>query len=473
MRLVSLAAFASALFLAALGGACSSGTGSEAVSAVSAADKGGNGDDTSECDDDGEDNSAFLSSRAAQGLAIAPVPLNLAGKSSEDVTRIGYGSYLVNAIVNCGACHTFGNGYLAGGRSQPMANNGIPAPAGATVFSRNLTPDPTTGMTDLSEDEFVEILRTGKDVDNPGQRLLVMPWNILRWLSVGDIKAIYAYLQVIPPVHFAVPADVKRPALPPVPFPGNYNAGDVTRDLPKDTTCLGPNYERGMAVDAFANPGEGEDNHGNDELKSQKHAFARGSYLVNAVGICMDCHTKLPYFDLNTTKLATPALLSGGRYFNFPLAVQKANKESYILSADLMGATNGLFHLVTYDEFKNIITTGTHAFPTRPLKVPMSDSAAAYKNMVDDDLRAIYTFFTLGAARTGAGDKVIDGNYARWCANSADCHSDETCFADPVSKSNLCVGGACTTDLDCDQCMTCTAGHCKAATAIGCVGNGL
>jgi len=36
------------------------------------------------------------------GFAIAPVPLNLAGKNSEQVALVGLGSYLVNAIGDCG-----------------------------------------------------------------------------------------------------------------------------------------------------------------------------------------------------------------------------------------------------------------------------------------------------------------------------------------------------------------------------------
>ena len=39
------------------------------------------------------------------GLAIAPVPLNLAGL---DQTKVGLGSYLVNAVGDCNGCHSSG-----------------------------------------------------------------------------------------------------------------------------------------------------------------------------------------------------------------------------------------------------------------------------------------------------------------------------------------------------------------------------
>ena len=58
------------------------------------------------------------------GLAIAPVPLNLAGK---DPMLVGLGSYLVNAVGDCNGCHTGGGppnfNYAAGGNpyfNQPQ-----------------------------------------------------------------------------------------------------------------------------------------------------------------------------------------------------------------------------------------------------------------------------------------------------------------------------------------------------------------
>src|SRR5689334_17117707 len=42
-------------------------------------------------------------SKIKQGLAIAPVPLNLAGKNH---ALVGLGSYIVNAQADCNGCHT-------------------------------------------------------------------------------------------------------------------------------------------------------------------------------------------------------------------------------------------------------------------------------------------------------------------------------------------------------------------------------
>src|SRR6266550_4693571 len=53
-------------------------------------------------------------SRIKLGFAIAPVPLNLAGKNR---ALVGLGSYIVNAVGDCNGCHSAGppTEFLAGG----------------------------------------------------------------------------------------------------------------------------------------------------------------------------------------------------------------------------------------------------------------------------------------------------------------------------------------------------------------------
>ena len=46
--------------------------------------------------------------RIKQGFQIAPVKLNLAGKSPDQVDLVGLGSYWVNAVSDCNFCHTSG-----------------------------------------------------------------------------------------------------------------------------------------------------------------------------------------------------------------------------------------------------------------------------------------------------------------------------------------------------------------------------
>jgi hypothetical protein len=196
-------------------------------------------------DDDDRD------SRIKIGFEIAPVPLNLAGRSK---ALVGLGSYLVNASGDCNGCHTAGvppnfnyaagnnpyfnqpakvdpTVYLSGGMDfgpvgTPTGPNGY---AGPDMIARNLTPNkdgvPEGGM---SLREFKRIMRHGTDFDHihptctadqiteinnggtpvciptspgnttDGDLLQVMPWPTFSNMTERDIEAIYEYLSAIP-----------------------------------------------------------------------------------------------------------------------------------------------------------------------------------------------------------------------------------------------------------------------------------
>jgi hypothetical protein len=196
-------------------------------------------------------------SRIQQGFAVAPVPLNLNGKTAAEIDLVGLGSYLVNAANDCNFCHTSGgppnfnflaghnpyfllqgpkktdpSQYLAGGTpfGTALPFNVPPGTAygnylGPAIVSRNLTPDknglPEGGRT-LAQ--FMQIFRTGADLDQihptctsptggpggtpspancipppvNGAVLQVMPWADFQDMTDKDIEAIYEYLSAIP-----------------------------------------------------------------------------------------------------------------------------------------------------------------------------------------------------------------------------------------------------------------------------------
>jgi mono/diheme cytochrome c family protein len=151
--------------------------------------------------------SADLPSKAwKRGLAISPVPLNLEGK---DKQLVGTGSYLVNAVAACADCHTNGL-FLPGGDpylGQPPQVNVAHFLAGGKLFgpftSRNLTPEPPSNRpAGLTLDQFIQVMRTGRDLDNAhpqfGPLLQVMPWPLYKDMSDEDLQAIYEYLRAIP-----------------------------------------------------------------------------------------------------------------------------------------------------------------------------------------------------------------------------------------------------------------------------------
>ena len=181
-----------------------------------------------------DDDDESSESKIRQGFEIAPVPLNLDGKNR---ALVGLGSYIVNAHADCNGCHSAGPAtefapggnpyllnqgptkinpatYLGGGRDF----GGYPMPTSPLhIISRNLTPD-KTGLPEGGHtfEEFVEIIRTGTDMDHlhptctgapnancvpfpfDGSRLQIMPWPIYGNMTNHDLRAIYEYLSAVP-----------------------------------------------------------------------------------------------------------------------------------------------------------------------------------------------------------------------------------------------------------------------------------
>ena len=152
-------------------------------------------------------------SRIQIGFAIAPVPLNLAGKNR---ARVGLGSYLVNTAGDCNGCHhatlSASSPYAPGhdpyqGQPKQVEQAGYLAGGtplfGPILLPRNLTPD-KTGRPEggASFAEFRDIMRTGIDPDHAhpqfGPFLQVMPWPAFQDMTDNDLRAIYEYLSAIP-----------------------------------------------------------------------------------------------------------------------------------------------------------------------------------------------------------------------------------------------------------------------------------
>jgi len=116
--------------------------------------------------------------------------------------RLQRGSYLVNQVMLCPACHTSrANGdihldpertdaYLGGGNTY--VDKGL-----GTLWIPNITPDPETGLGGWKDDEIVRAIRDGVSAD--GHFLLpLMPYFSYQHLSDEDARAVVAYLRSIP-----------------------------------------------------------------------------------------------------------------------------------------------------------------------------------------------------------------------------------------------------------------------------------
>ena len=99
-----------------------------------------------------------------------------------------YGEYLAY-VGGCAGCH-----------GRTLAGGLVNGPPG-TPASRNLTPDPTTGIGKWSEADFDRALRTGKRPD--GSAITdAMPWKLAAGMTDEEMHALWLYLRSIPPRPF-------------------------------------------------------------------------------------------------------------------------------------------------------------------------------------------------------------------------------------------------------------------------------
>ena len=126
-----------------------------------------------------------------------------------EAARLQRGSYLVNNVLFCGACHTsreHGNtltepertdAYLGGGNVYDDKGIGV-------VWVPNITPDVETGIGGWKDDEILRVLRDG--VARDGHFLVpLMPFDAYRHLSDEDARAVVAYLRTVPAYKQAKP----------------------------------------------------------------------------------------------------------------------------------------------------------------------------------------------------------------------------------------------------------------------------
>jgi mono/diheme cytochrome c family protein len=176
----------------------------------------------------------------APGTAYAQATSDMAAK----------GQYIFAVAGGC-ACHTEPKGTPhAGARAFPI-------PFG-TVYSTNITQDKETGLGAWTDQEIHNAMVKG--VRKDGSRMLpVMPYEKYSGMAVDDMKALIAYLRTLKPVKKATP-----PLKTSVPF----------------ARSLGTPMFLQVFGSFSAAPAQ-----------APKAGIERGSYLVDHVALCGDCHT--------------------------------------------------------------------------------------------------------------------------------------------------------------------------------------
>lgn len=118
-----------------------------------------------------------------------------------------YGKYLTT-IAGCPECHTKQDkGKVVGERLAGGWRFAVPS--GGFVTSKNITPDPETGIGKWTREQFIETFQSRAKPEaaypvKPGEMQTLMPWNMYGGMSAEDLGAIYDYLRTVPAVKNAV-----------------------------------------------------------------------------------------------------------------------------------------------------------------------------------------------------------------------------------------------------------------------------
>jgi len=171
---------------------------------------------------------------ALVAVSAVLVTMSVTAKSTNVPTRqeqIARGAYLVT-VGGCNDCHTplkMGpkgpepdmSRMLSGHPAQlvmprapqskmpwmwtgAVTNTAFAGPWGIS-YARNLTPDQVSGLGIWNEEMFIKMARTGRHMGVSRPILPPMPWQNLNAMTDDDLKAVFAYLRTVKPIHNEVP----------------------------------------------------------------------------------------------------------------------------------------------------------------------------------------------------------------------------------------------------------------------------
>lgn len=135
-----------------------------------------------------------LLGRAVRAFVLEPRgPTRPVRATSPTGVTVERGEYLAYSVANCVGCHT-NRDLMTGAFVGPPFAGGFRM---GKHVSKNLTPDARTGwIRSWTEDDFVARLKSGaKPEGSP------MPWDSFARMSEDDMRAIYRFLQTVPPVE--------------------------------------------------------------------------------------------------------------------------------------------------------------------------------------------------------------------------------------------------------------------------------
>lgn len=274
---------------------------------------------------------------------IGPATRPLTDRKFEPTAeRLERGRYLFTAVTPCALCHSEWDRSLDGHPPKAdllMAGRNWADEELPWLTAPNITPDKDTGAGTWTDDMLARSIREG--IGHDGRALFpVMPYQKFNAMSDEDLASIIAYARSLPAIRRELPKTR-------IPFP----PGPLINALPQPVTASVPAPDTSTPV-------------------------KRGQYLVR-IAACADCHT--PQDDQGNPLRGMD--FAGG----FPLPDTVAGHT--VTSANLTQDPSGIPY---YDEalFLRVIREGKVIARELDDMMPW----AFYRNMSDDDLKAIFAY---------------------------------------------------------------------------------
>ncbi|HEY4327705.1 MAG TPA: c-type cytochrome [Mucilaginibacter sp.] len=137
--------------------------------------------------------------KTVMGMKAKPLPNSTGIKRPSENEPVALGRYLVDNL-GCFHCHSknlTSLNYLHPEQSKGYLEGGfkLKGEQGADVVASNITPDKQTGIGNYTKQDFLKALKDGQAPD----RKLKPPMPKFQMLSDGEVGAIYAYIQTVPP----------------------------------------------------------------------------------------------------------------------------------------------------------------------------------------------------------------------------------------------------------------------------------
>jgi mono/diheme cytochrome c family protein len=269
-------------------------------------------------------------------------------KASSDSHVIALGRSIVLGSGHCVDCHSKTKNVDSVLRlgQDPVLSGGykFDLPFG-TIYTRNLTPDSTTGIGRMSDGEIARVLRYG--VHKNGEA--VLPFMPYQNMTDEDLTAVISYLRSQKPVHNPIPEN-------------KYNImGSIIKAFM--ITPVGPTEKIQPSI-------------------KRDTTVAYGKHLVMTVANCNECHTKR---DGIGKFVGEP--LAGGTVFEEP------GKPTLVTPNLTPDSSSRIFGWSQEDFIKRFRMGKVIPYSHMPWE--------SYGRMTDEELKAIYKFLrTLKPVRT-------------------------------------------------------------------------